>query len=99
MFCIHLFFILLFSFCDFLRFFRIVGCNEIHLVVYAPFQVFSIVYCPYIDGHTQSVSFMNPFRSFLHDIDVVVNSCITQSLAVFRTQITVEVGNLDAFTT
>jgi len=40
---------------------RLVGRNEIHLLVYEPLHVFCFIYSPYIDFQSEIMSFFDPF--------------------------------------
>ena len=73
-----------------------VVCGDVvNLVVDAPLDILGVVYSPNIDCKAQIVALLNPLGMLLHNLEVVVDACVTLGFTLGRSHIAVQVCDLN----
>ena len=78
---------------------RVVRSDVVSLVVDAPLNILGLVYSPDVYSKAQVVALFNPLGICLHNLEAVVDTGVTQILAVLGCECAVKVSNLDTFGT
>ena len=73
----------------FLRFFGIVGSQKIHPILDHLFHYLRIIDRPDIDFQFQIFCFGKPFRMFLHNLIIIIETGKTEFFQLFRRQVAV----------